>query len=497
MSGLRIPERDAASVLLVRAIESEDLDGVALSREDRRDASAAALAETPIDDDRDRKQVRRFLVRRANRALTRLEARYPALRHVRTAAHWPGWLTPSVTAAAFLLGLLSNAFNSARLNILAFPLLGVLAWNGFIYLVLIGGGLLHLVRRQPGSRPHLLERALGAIVRPAASRLAGQPTLERGVARFARDWASAAGPLTRERASLTLHLGAAMLAIGLLAGMLLRARYTAEYNAGWAGTWAGAENEIAWFLRIVLGPASALTGIALPDAAQLRDLRGGFENAGNWLVLWAVTIGAFVVVPRLLLALYHSARATIFARTIPLPHDFYLRSLLRNALGRASLAHVIPYAITLDDEAQRHTGRLLAAALGERTRVELAPAIPYGEEEVWLAATPDLANFDQLILLFSLASTPEAENHGALVAAVKQRIAGTGTHLLVLLDDSSFRRKSRGQGAADQRLHERLSAWNAVLAPADLTAVAITLDAPDPVAAARTIEQAILRTVPA
>lgn len=497
MSGLRIPERDAASVLLVRAIESEDLEGVALSRDDRRDASAAALAEAPIDDDGDKKQVRRFIVRRADRALARLDARYPALARVRAAAHWPGWLTASIAAAAFLLGLLSNAFNSDRLNILAFPLLGVLAWNAVIYLLLLGGGLMRLVSRKHVGRPHLLERALGAIVRPAVARLAGQPTLERGVARFARDWASAASPLTRQRASLTLHLGAALFAIGLLAGMLLRARYTAEYNAGWAGTWAGAENEIALFLRVGLGPASVLTGIALPDAAQLRDLRGGFENAGDWLILWAVTIGAFVVVPRLLLALYHSARAAILARVIPLPWDFYLRSLLRNALGRPSFAHVLPYAITLDPAGEGQVERLLGAALGERTRVELAPAIPYGEEEAWLAASASLASVDQLILLFSMASTPEPENHGAFVAGVLQRIAGTGTHLLILLDDSSFRRKLRGQASAERRLEERASAWNAVLAASALTGVVVTLDTPDPVVAARTLEQAILRTVPA
>ena len=229
----------------------------------------------------------------------------------------------------------------------------------------------------------------------------------------------------------------------------------------------------------------------------MRDLRGGFENAGNWLVLWAATIGSFVVVPRFILALYNGSRAALLARAIPLPLDFYLRSLLRNALGRPSLAHVLPYAITLDDAGQRQTEHLLAAALGERTRVKLAPTIAYGEEEAWLAEAPALTSVDQLILLFSMASTPEPENHGALVAGVKQRIAGTGTHLLVLLDDSSFRRKLRGQASADQRVQERASAWNAVLAPADLTAVAVTLDAPDPVAAARTIEQAILGTVPA
>ena len=95
MSGLRFSERDAASVLLVRAIESEDLEGVALTREDRRDVGAAALSEAPLSSDDDNRQLRRFLVARADRALGRLDSRYPMLRRVRDVARWPGWALPS------------------------------------------------------------------------------------------------------------------------------------------------------------------------------------------------------------------------------------------------------------------------------------------------------------------------------------------------------------------------------------------------------------------
>jgi hypothetical protein len=225
--------------------------------------------------------------------------------------------------------------------------------------------------------------------------------LERSLVRFARDWGSAAGPLTGHRTIRTMHFGAALFALGLLTGMLLRARYAAEYHAGWSGTWAGAEHEVATFLRIILGPASAITGIALPDAARLRTLRGGVENAGDWLVLWAVTIVGFVVLPRLVMGLYHAGRASILARRIAVPRDFYLRSLLRNALGRSSVARVIPYAVTLDNGAAHNVERLLVGALGERTTIELEPAIAYGEEEAWLAAhAPSLDDADQVILLF-------------------------------------------------------------------------------------------------
>ncbi|MCB6437592.1 hypothetical protein LI213_16975, partial [Erysipelatoclostridium ramosum] len=71
-------------------------------------------------------------------------------------------------------------------------------------------------------------------------------------------------------------------------------------------------------------------------------------------------------------------------------------------------------------------GRLMSAALGEGTRTTFDLAIPYGEEEEWLARTAIVAEVDHLLVLFSLSSTPEAENHGALVAGIREVVARSG-----------------------------------------------------------------------
>ena len=479
-------------MLLVRAIESEDNEGAILTREDRQFVTAAALRDSPPGEDS--ASAGRFLHRRAYLALERLTARFPALRRACGLSRWPSWANWAVPLAALVLGFLSHRLDGARLNILAFPLLGMLAWNLLVYLWLLVSAV------RPGREGHFLLGLLERAARPVATRLAAQPTLERGVTRFARDWAKVAGPLTRHRASRTLHLGAALFAVGIVAGLLIRARYTAEYQAGWSGTWAGAEHEIAALLSVIFAPASWLTGIALPGPERLRELRGGAETAGDWLILWAVTAALFVILPRLVLAAWSAARAALLARRLPVPgtEDFYVRSLLRNALGRPGEARAVPYGFTPTAVARERLERLLGAALGERVRVQVDDPVPYGAEDRWVAAHgARLGEVDQLVLLFSLASTPEAENHGAFALAIRERLGG-GTSLTLLLDDSAFRERLRGQASAQRRVDERLAAWRQVLLPTGVEPVVVGLELGEEEVSARTLERALLRSpVPA
>ena len=71
---------------------------------------------------------------------------------------------------------------------------------------------------------------------------------------------------------------------------------------------AGLTNDPA-IVTTVLAPASALSGIALPDAASFSALRFTPDNPGAgapaapWIHLIALTLALVVVVPRLVLAL--------------------------------------------------------------------------------------------------------------------------------------------------------------------------------------------------
>jgi hypothetical protein len=152
------------------------------------------------------------------------------------------------------------------------------------------------------------------------------------------------------------------------------------------------------------------------------------------------------------------------------------------------------YSFELLAGARERLGRLLVQALGEKTKVQTDPSIAYGGEDDWLAREGDrLPDNDQLILLFNFGSTPEVENHGAIARGVRQHV-GVQAELMVLLDDSGFIHKLRGQPSAQRRLEERLQAWQAVLASAGVEPIRITLDAADEQAAARALEKAMLRT---
>jgi hypothetical protein len=108
-----------------------------------------------------------------------------------------------------------------------------------------------------------------------------------------------------------------------------------------------------------------------------------------------------------------------------------------------------------------------------------------------------LPEADQLVLLFSLASTPEAENHGAFAQSVRDRLTG-GTGLTLLIDDSAFRERLRGQASAQRRLDERLAAWRQVLLSTGIEPVVVGLELGEEEVSARTLEKALLRSpVPA
>lgn len=503
-------DEDAARrLLLVRAIESEDTAESLLTREDRHYASGAALAHAPASEAegaprRSRSADEAFLARRSDYALSRLEPRYPAIGQACRAARWPAWIGWALPLAALALGIVSNEIDGRRLNIVAFPLIGMIAWNLATYLVLLTG----LVRRLvPGGRHPARPNPLARLLERGAVRVQGQPgaqPLGRALRRFAGDWLHFSSRLNYSRASRTLHVSAALLALGVLTGMYWRA-LGLEYRAGWESTYFDA-GTLHGLIALVLGPASALTGIVLPDPAGLEALRwrgdgGGGENAGPWIHLYATTAFLFIIGPRLALAAWHGLRAARLRRRFPVPgpEDFYVRRLLRSASGGGSLVRVIPYSFHPPERSQRQLQRLLADVLGEKTRVTVDPPIPYGGEDEWLAAAdPAAEGADHLVVLFNLSATPEAENHGALVAGIQRRLAQArgGAGLAVLLDESAYRQRLAGQGGADARVDTRRQAWETMLGHQHVKPLALDLDAENAAALARPLEGALLQPPP-
>lgn len=457
-------------MLLVRAFETAPSAAL-----DAADAASAGDEARRVEGEQ--APFARWLARRGAIAAERIVDQEPAARAALRAARWPGWVAPTLVGAGFVLGIVGDAAGdiagNARINILAPPMLALLAWNLVVYVLL---AVRAFGRRSAGTAPAApLRQMLATLARRAPDLPRDQRATPVGA--FVRDWAGASARLYQSRFAAVLHAAAAAVAAGALLSLYMRG-LAFEYRAGWDSTFLDA-NAVSTLLSIVLGPASALSGIALPgvdELAQLRFSAGGGENAARWIHLYAITIGLAVVVPRVLLAVAAAWRARGLARDFPLPaDDAYFRKLERSYGARPLAVRVLPYSYTLSLDQQRALQKLLADEHGLRTHAVFADTVPMGGEDDLEPRFADAAPDDLYCAVFALTATPERENHGAFVRALVAR-AGAA-RVQVIVDESTFRQRFAGAGDFDFRRTQRRHAWEAMLRDAGRQATFVDLGA--------------------
>ena len=457
-------EEELRQVLLVKAVEETDGDGVLIPLADRSAASREAtrkLAGAHASQDA-------LLAARARTLLQRLTLRHPFITSVLDLVGGPGWLRWVVIAVSFTAGLgLSALDGTRRIDILSFPLLGLIVWNVVIYAALAFTAIRNFAPAAPDRRwiPAMVAQ-MGAVhaSRIIARSRAFDATLSAGLRRFMSEWSAAAKPLLMARASRVLHLGAAAVGIGLIAGLYLRG-IAFEYRAGWDSTFLDA-SQVRAFLSVLYQPATTATGVTLPDAEHLSAIRwrnGDGESAARWIHLLAATAAIFVVAPRLLLALAATFRIVRSSRRAPVPPDVarYYRTVFgAMPAGQRGVLRVVPYGY---EPASSALARLRTSFAGEDVNTEVQPLVRYGEEEEFLARLrqSEPPPTGRLALLTTLAATPEDENHGALIAGVRDWLAESnpGTQLLVIVDEGPYAARMLSQGGAQHRVDERRSLW--------------------------------------
>ncbi len=238
------------------------------------------------------------------------------------------------------------------------------------------GRLLH--RGPPRASPAILAahwvqtRLKRAVARSAAF----NAPLAEALGRFVAEWSAATRPLLITRSVRLFHLCAAAVGIGLIAGLYLRG-VALDYRAGWESTFLDAR-QVRAVIAVLYGPASAVTGIAIPDAEHLAALRweggSGGESAARWIHLLAATALLFIVLPRLLLALAATISLWNRARKDRLPSALvpYFRSVFAPiGMGQRGIAAVIPYAYEPAAGTLAALQRLLPDALGAGMAVEI------------------------------------------------------------------------------------------------------------------------------
>jgi hypothetical protein len=273
-----------------------------------------------------------------------------------------------------------------------------------------------------------------------------------------------------------LHLAAALLALGAIAGLYVRG-LVFEYRAGWESTFLDAAQAHA-LLSALLAPAAHALNMPFPSVAELEAIRwpdSGGENAARWIHWYALLVAALVIAPRLCLAAFARWRERRLAERFPLPLDEpYFRRLLGGLAQAPVRLRVVPYSYTMDEASARGLAAAATALLGSRAELATRPPVPFGAEQ---SATAGLDAADRSVALtaalFSLAATPERENHGAFVDALR---TPAGERLVALVDEAPYRARL---GADAGRLAERRNAWSAFAAAHRVPVIFVDLSQPD------------------
>ena len=451
-----------AKVLLVQACEEQDPDRKFILQYEREpprrehdpENRAAAADSTRAGE--------AWVIERAAQISGRLTQKHPALTSAFAVLRIRTPLMLLILCAV-VGGFLADPIGpSGHINLLNFPLLTLLLWNAVVYVSL----LYHMIRsrsspdRSHPGLPGLVEWLLSLGLKRRLSSLRSEHTQSPEEAQWiAASLASYTGRLLHNvrdllitHARSLLHVAAASLAIGVIAGLYLRG-FSFLYKAGWDSTFLEAEGVYA-FLSALFAPASWLVGTPVPGVEAIADLRGTARaNAAIWIHFWAVTTGLFIILPRTLLATEAWMRRTRLAEAMHLPSDEpYFRRLLNPYRGKGLLVEVLAYSHRVK-EADDRLIAFLSDAFGVLADIHVGNSVQYGERPPHFPVDSDRGLC--AVALFNVAQAPE-ETHSEFLEELKSTIQRRGrpSMLLVLLDCGAY-----SQIDHEKRVRERCQAW--------------------------------------
>lgn len=440
---------DWQGILRWRALEEADADGALLTMERRQQATArtrGGLASDMVRTPRLGEREQAFLKKRSEwlerevigwgssvvRVMERLRAP-----EGRWSWAWCGW----AAAAAAGWGLCGLG-QEAEFNLLALPLVGLLLWNAAMMLAAL---VLELRPAGPMREPEGLLAWMARLVMPRAEEKAAEGETVTGLTADQRFALLANLPALERlcrRLRAWLHIAAALVALGGICGMYARG-WSKEYRAVWESTLLN-EKGAEKFFGFLFSPAASVWGLDLP-LEELPAMRRGRDHSAvpapalPWLHLYTGTLFLLVIMPRLALAGFGVVRAhgVMDARLRALGWQGYLERTLRAAEGGGERVTLLVHA-TDATPAHRETwargARERHGALAEPEMIH----VPFGGEEEFIAAWRPSCS--KVMLIFNLATTPEAEVQRRLAAGVRQVLAAAraDAELAVLLDATSI-----------------------------------------------------------
>ena len=135
---------------------------------------------------------------------------------------------------------------------------------------------------------------------------------------------------------------------------------------------------------------------------------------------------------------------------------------------RSAVVAVTPYAYEPPPGTLAAMEIMLTRRLGAAVRLAMQPPLHYGEEARARRAIAGegVPPVDAHVLLFSLGATPENENHGSVVAAVRDSVqhAPPAPDLLIVVDEAPYAVRLGADALYERRLEERRDLWRRFLA---------------------------------
>jgi hypothetical protein len=463
-----------AKVLLVQACEEHDPDHKFILRYER---------ESPRHGDkaRDRTAVgdplrdgEAQVLERAEHIVDRLTQKHPVFTSAFAVLRIKTPLTLLI-ACALVGGFLADPIGPAgHINLLNFPLLTLLLWNVVAYI-----GLLYNIvvpqpsrdRSQPGL-PGLVEWLIGLVVKGRLNRLrsdrAQSPDevqwIAASLASYAARLLHSGRDLLIAHARSLLHAAAAVLAIGVMAGLYLRG-FSFLYKVGWESTFMEATG-VHSLLSFLFAPASWLLRIPVPSVDAIADLQGTAKaNAAIWIHFWAITAVLFIVLPRTLFAMTAWFRKASLAAEAHLPNNEpYFQRLLNPYRGKGLFVEVLAYSHRVK-EADDRLMTFLSDAFGVLADIHIGGSVQYGDRHPRFPGDPDRGLC--VVVLFNVAQAPE-ETHSEFLEELKATIRGRGrpNMLLVVLDCEAY-----AQIDHEKRLKERCQSWATLVKACGLQAL--------------------------
>lgn len=486
---------DLKLVLALRALERADLPGEFLPRADRRmwsrEAGIDGMPEKPGPGRVVRKLAERARI--ANGKRLPWSARPLLIGLAGTGV--PGFVVFVVAAGAFLAGLVSLQFGESRaVNLLALPLVLLLGWNALIYLWLVLALIWRLVRKKRASKLASgvagmwgARRALGRLRQErddgSGAWRDSMAYAKRAVDAWREPFVAIAGPVLRPRLAAIFHLGAALWALGAVAG-LFQQGWSTSYHAYWESTLLTADAARMWFAN-VFAPAASLFRLPLP-LDQVAALQGLPTDAATpeatalpWFNLYAATLGLFIVAPRLILAtsFYMASRwQLVLAIRAPLLRTYFEEVRYGASDGPESRCWTVA-AAELETSLPAGAVELLEAWGTER---ELFNEVEIKTLPADLSPEQRNASMKGVDALYYGAERTPDDDVRAEIAFLREEAKDTATPKVVFLHAGRFQERFAGLPSAEDRWRERQAAWREAVGGDALGLVVIGETSPAP-----------------